>query len=99
MRNWSGHLAVLLLLPAALLGGDPEPRPPRKPSEAGAKAKAPRPPTHKVVRKPFKIEVTLKGVLEAPDRVEVALRPEAWQDPRGGLMVLEAVEHGARVKK
>ncbi len=53
------------------------------------------PPSYTVKKEPFKIEVDLEGVFEAPTMAEMVLRPEEWK----GLTVLEAVAHGATVKK
>ncbi|MCA9229930.1 MAG: HlyD family efflux transporter periplasmic adaptor subunit [Planctomycetales bacterium] len=55
--------------------------------------KGPKP--HKVERKPLKIETEVDAVLVASEMAEVALRPEVWTQ----FEVVEAVEHGARVKK
>jgi multidrug resistance efflux pump len=66
-----------------------------KRSEEPAKA-----PTYLVEREPFKIEVTLKGVLEAEEMTPVALNLEAWPQSGGGsLTVQKAVEHGTQVRK
>jgi multidrug efflux pump subunit AcrA (membrane-fusion protein) len=51
--------------------------------------------THKVKREPLKIEVTLKGTLEAEKAAEIAVRPEVWAT----LEVVKAAEHGQRVKQ
>jgi hypothetical protein len=53
------------------------------------------PPTHKVKREVFKVELTAKGVFEAATAVEVVLRPEVWAN----LEVVKAVEHGQAVKR
>ena len=50
---------------------------------------------HQVERKPLKIEVNLSGIFTARQMEEVALRPEIWTQ----FKVVEAVEHGTRVKK
>ena len=57
---------------------------------------APKPPTVKAEKAPFKVEVTLKGVFESPQMTEVLVKPEAWV---GGFPVLKAVEPGTVVKK
>ncbi|NOY42245.1 MAG: HlyD family efflux transporter periplasmic adaptor subunit [Planctomycetes bacterium] len=54
-----------------------------------------KPKPHKVERKPLKIEAKIDGVFVAKETHEVALRPESWSQ----FEVVEAVEHGARVKK
>ncbi|MDZ4657168.1 MAG: hypothetical protein SH868_06265 [Bythopirellula sp.] len=48
-----------------------------------------------VKSKPLKIEQTLEGIFVAEDMEEVALRPDTW----ARYTVVEAVEHGAEVKK
>lgn len=54
-----------------------------------------KPKPHKVERKPLKIEVKLDGIFVADEMEEIALRPEVWTH----FKVLEAVEHGAAVRK
>jgi len=72
---------------------------PDKPNTAPVKDAA-RGTSHKVERGPFKIEVTLKGILEAAEMTEIVLRPESWGvDARHPFTVLKAVEHGAEVHK
>jgi HlyD family secretion protein len=58
-------------------------------------APAGKPATHKVENGPFRVELSLKGVLEAEEMTEVVLRPESWTS----LSVLKAVDHGRLVKK
>jgi len=53
------------------------------------------PKPHTVERKPLKIEAEIDAVFVASEMEEVTLRPEAWST----FKVVEAVEHGARVKK
>ena len=53
------------------------------------------PPSYTVKKEPFKIQVDLEGVFEAPTMTELVLRPKEWQ----GLSVLAAAPHGAAVKK
>ena len=72
----------------------PPATPPAK--EAPAAAPAPQPaPTHTVKREPIKIQFELDGTFESRNMTEIILRPEEWPS----FIVLEAVEHGARVKK
>jgi multidrug efflux pump subunit AcrA (membrane-fusion protein) len=52
--------------------------------------------THKVERGSFKVEVSLKGVIEAEQMLEVSVKPEGWTMP---MLVKRAVEHGTPVKK
>ncbi len=54
-----------------------------------------KPKPHKVERKPLKIEEEVDGIFVAKEMHEVALRPESWSQ----FKVVEAVEHGTRVKK
>lgn len=54
------------------------------------------PSTVKAERGPLRVEVTLKGLVEAETGTEMVIRPEAWTSP---LTVLKAVTHGAEVKK
>jgi multidrug resistance efflux pump len=57
--------------------------------------------TCKVEKGPFKVEVTLKGILEAEAMTPLALNLEAWTPQAGGapLTVAKAVEAGTRVRK
>lgn len=66
-----------------------------KPPDAAAKPEAPKLPTHTVQKQVFKVEVTVDGVFESKKMTPVSFWPEAWED----LLILEAVEHGAEVKK
>lgn len=66
----------------------PEAKPAAKEAE---EAKSP----HKVKKGPFRIEVSLDGVFEAPNASEILLRPQEWP----ALSVLKAVEHGTEVKQ
>ena len=69
--------------------------PAKETKDGGAKA-----PTYMIKREPFKIEVSLKGIFESADMIEVALRPQAWGvEGRGTLSVLKAVEQGTVVHK
>ncbi|MEQ8836702.1 MAG: hypothetical protein RID07_07850, partial [Lacipirellulaceae bacterium] len=54
-----------------------------------------KPKTHKVETKDLKIVVTIDGVFVAEEAEEVILRPETWSS----FKVVEAVEHGTRVRK
>jgi multidrug efflux pump subunit AcrA (membrane-fusion protein) len=60
-----------------------------------AEKKPESPPTHKVKAAPFKVEVKLNGVFAAKNAHEIQLKTKSWAD----LKVLEAVSHGAVVKK
>jgi multidrug resistance efflux pump len=75
-------------LKAAPKAGSPD-------KKAAEPAPAETPPTQKVKREPFKIELSLKGVFEAQTMAEVVLRPEVWSNAE----VVKAVEHGQAVKR
>lgn len=64
-------------------------------SEKKAEEEKKKPKTHKVETKDLKIEITIDGVFVAEEAEEVILRPETWSS----FKVVEAVEHGARVRK
>src|SRR5262245_46401687 len=68
---------------------------PGKPAAAHA-AGAGQPKSCKVEVGTIKVEVTLKGTVEAQRLAEVSLKPEAWTTP---LTVERAIEHGTPVKK
>ncbi len=73
----------------------PKPKTPPAPAEAAAK-KA----TYKVEKSAFKVEVSLKGILETESMAEVLLSPEAFTpESRGQFRVLKAVPLGSAVKK
>ena len=59
------------------------------------KESAAKPPTQKLKKGPFRIEVALDGIFEAQNQAELFVRPQEWS----GLSVLKAVEHGAVVKQ
>jgi hypothetical protein len=76
--------------------------------EAKEKSKKPAPATeavskkatHKVEKGPFKVEVSLKGILESAAMSEVLISPEAFTpENRGQLRVLKALDHGTLVHK
>ncbi|MBN1443999.1 MAG: hypothetical protein JXA90_14915, partial [Planctomycetes bacterium] len=80
-------LPLALLLPAA--AEEPEAEAP--PGDAPPPAET----TFTVKKAPLRIEVSLDGVFESRALHEISLRPQEWKD----LAVLEAVSHGARVRK
>jgi multidrug efflux pump subunit AcrA (membrane-fusion protein) len=55
-----------------------------------------KPPTVKVEKVPFRVDVSLKGIFEPAATAEVLLKPEFWT---GGFNVLTAVEPGTAVKR
>jgi multidrug resistance efflux pump len=78
--------------------GAPAAKPPdmaKPPSEAAKPAAPEAAGPYKVKREPFKIEVTLKGMLEGEKTAEVAVRPELWAT----FEVVKAVEHGQAVRR
>ena len=56
---------------------------------------AAKPATHKMAPGPFRVELSLDGVLEAREMREVVLRPDIWTE----LTVHEAASHASTVKK
>jgi RND family efflux transporter MFP subunit len=73
----------------------------KKPSVAPAEVK-PASPTHKVEKKPFRIERTIKGILAPEEAVEVSYRPlPSLQPPpsQGPLTIRQIAAHGAKVKQ
>jgi multidrug efflux pump subunit AcrA (membrane-fusion protein) len=59
------------------------------------------PATHKVEKKPFKIELTVKGILEAEETAAISYRPHLMVQPppsQGPLTIRQIVPHGAKVK-
>lgn len=63
--------------------------------EEPAAPAAPAPPTYTVKREPFKIQFDLDGFFESRNMTEIIFHPEEWT----AFIVVEAVEHGVRVKK
>ena len=67
-----------------------------KPASPGS---TPKPPTVKVEKAPFKVEIALKGVFESSALTEIVIKPEAWGPASGNLTVERAVESGTTVTK
>ncbi len=86
---------VTQLLLAAWLAGSEIPCAAQSTAPASSDKKSESPPAHTVTRGPLKNKVKLDAVVEAVEMAPVKLEPKAWSD----LSVLEAVSHGARVKK
>jgi len=99
-----------LVAGSLLWGAEPKGvAPPGKPGFSAAKsAETPKPPPeaakpagpegagpYRVKRELFKIEVTLKGMLEGEKTAEVAVRPDLW----AAFEVVKAAEHGQAVKR
>jgi macrolide-specific efflux system membrane fusion protein len=89
------------ILALAALGALTQPRSPAadadrpKPTNPGPVVK---PPTVKVEKAPFKVDITLKGVFESANLTEVLIKPEVWGPGMGALTVVKAVEPGTAVK-
>ncbi len=96
-------LSAAVAAALAALGALTQPRSPAA-DDPPAKARpanpglAVKPPTHKVEKAPFKVEVILKGVFESSALAEVSIKPEVWSGAMGGLTVVKAVEPGTAVK-
>lgn len=73
--------------------------PPAKDAKKPEAAKVTKPPTHKVEKAPFRIELALKGVFETSALTEVSVHFEGWNPPMAPLVVVSAVEPGTKVKK
>jgi multidrug efflux pump subunit AcrA (membrane-fusion protein) len=68
--------------------------------KAGDAKKKDKPPTHKVEKEPFKVELNLKGYFDAKEVEELCLRPEAFRpEVQASLVVQKALQPGTRVKK
>lgn len=52
--------------------------------------------TVKVEKEAFKVDVSVKGIVEAEQQMGLSIKPEEWAQP---LMVKKAVDHGTSVKK
>src|SRR5262245_23698003 len=103
MTNWKalsacGVLTALLAGAALTQTGQPGADDKKKPGKEPAK----KPATHKVEKKPFRVELTSKGILEPEQTIAVAHRPQpAVGTPYspGPLTIHKVVEHGARIKR
>jgi hypothetical protein len=101
-------LTGLLLTRTALPAGGEDTKKPqgKKPAtvEAGKdkdEKDAKKEKTHKVEKRPFRIELTLKGMLEPDKTTEIAFRPQpSLGSPfPAPLTIAKVAEHGTRVKK
>jgi multidrug efflux pump subunit AcrA (membrane-fusion protein) len=68
---------------------------PAQPTPTASPSAAPAPATHTVSRAPAKPKAQFEAVVEAVEMTPIKLEPKTWTD----FTVLEAVPHGARVKK
>ncbi len=99
MPRWTRRLIPLALL-AAVVAGYTFARDDTPPK--ATKATAPgaiKPPTFKVEKAPFRVEVSLKGVFESGTMTEVSIKPEVYGGMLGSLTVTKAAELGSSVKK
>jgi multidrug efflux pump subunit AcrA (membrane-fusion protein) len=83
--------AAVLAFAVSALAADIAPVKPVNPGLAPVK-----PPTVKVEKAPFRLELALKGTFEPAATAEVLVKPEAWSS---GFGVLTAVEPGTAVKR
>ncbi len=90
-------LAVVLIAAGGLTAARDEPK--AKDAKTSDAPKAPKPPTHKVEKSLFRVDLALKGVFETPAMTEVTVHFEAWNPPMAPLRVASAVEPGRHVKK
>jgi multidrug efflux pump subunit AcrA (membrane-fusion protein) len=102
MRNRKATLAcaavaalfVIALARAAQPGGDAKDKP--------GKETAKKPATHKVEKKPFRVALALKGVLESAEAVAIAHRPEPVINvpyTSVPMTIRTIVDHGANVRQ
>src|SRR5687768_4144715 len=97
MKSWLAPATVVLAFFVAALpataGGDVK----KKKADADKK-----PATYVVEKKPFQVEVSVKGVLEAEEVVPIAHRPlptaPGLPYAPGPMLIQKLVEHGAAVK-
>jgi multidrug efflux pump subunit AcrA (membrane-fusion protein) len=91
-------VAVMALLGGAVFTQDVgKDKPPKDKPAAESKLA-----THKVEKKPFKIELNVKGILEAEETAEIVYRPHPMVMPppsQGPLVIRTIAAHGAKVKK
>jgi multidrug efflux pump subunit AcrA (membrane-fusion protein) len=72
------------------------------PASAGEKPAVARPAVCKAEKKPFRIELTIKGVLEGAEAAEVVYRPQPFINPpasQGPLTIRRIAEHGSALRK
>ncbi len=95
--------AVLVLLGGVVFTQEkPTDKPAKDKDKADRPAAEVKPTTHKVEKKPFKIELTVKGILEAAEAAEISYRPQPMVQPppsQGPLVIRKIAPHGAPVKK
>jgi HlyD family secretion protein len=75
----------------------------QEPAKEKAKASAePKPATHKVEKKAFKVELAVKGILEAEETADISYRLQPSMQPSpamGPLSIRTIVAHGSPVKQ
>jgi multidrug efflux pump subunit AcrA (membrane-fusion protein) len=70
--------------------------------QGGKTPAEPKPPTYKVEKKPFKIELTVKGMLDSEETAEISYRPHLMVNlppSQGPLTIRKVLAHGTAVKK
>lgn len=96
--KWAACFAVLALCGGAVFNQEAGKDKDKKPDkDADAK-----PATHKVAKKPFKIELSATGILSADEGAEISYRPQPMLRPAEGqnpLTVKQVAAHGTKVKK
>jgi hypothetical protein len=103
--TWAKVATCLILI--AMVAGFVSTQPPGKDKEKAAKgknAKGNETPanTLKVEKKPFKIALTVKGILSADETAEISYRPHPLIPPppnQGPVTIRQIVEHGTQVKQ
>jgi multidrug efflux pump subunit AcrA (membrane-fusion protein) len=97
--KWAACLVVLALCGGAVFNQETVKGPKDKKPDKEADAK---PATHKVAKKPFKIELSASGMLSADENAEISYRPQPMLRPAEGqnpLTVKQVAAHGSKVKK
>jgi multidrug efflux pump subunit AcrA (membrane-fusion protein) len=97
-------VVLLAILGGAVFTQEPSPGKKRRPGkgQAGDAAPANKLVTQKVEKKPFRIELTEKGILEAEETAEIAYRPHPVANQTAGqgpLTIRKIADHGSKVKK
>lgn len=87
-RSWLVRGMALVLAGAVISDGLMSPR-------LNAAEETTAPTRHTVQTAPFKVEVSIDGVLEAVQKSELILHPQEW----ASYKILRAVEHGSTVRK
>jgi multidrug resistance efflux pump len=95
-------VGMLALLVGVVLTQEPAAPKDKPKTQPTAEAPAKKPAVHKVQKKPFRVELTVKGILEPAEAAEVAYRtyPFINQPPsQGSVTIRQVAEHGSTVRK